>query len=462
MLNAVETVAQIHSGQLSATASTQQSLNTIAERDPSLNAFTDVCRERALNEAARVDERLQAGERLPLAGVTYAVKNLFDIESVVTRAGSKILRDNPPASSDAFLIRKLQQAGAILLGGLNMGEFAYDFTGENAHDGASLNPHNPGFMAGGSSGGSATAVASGMVHASLGSDTNGSIRVPSSFCGLFGLKPTFGRLSRSGSFPFVASLDHLGPLARSADDLALLFEALQGPDANDPAQIDQPRVNAYPLSAEGGFRLACVGGDYFEQQASPQAWDALQTVASALNCTASVSIPEIQRARSAAYLITNAEGSAFHRQRLQQRPEDFDPDTRDRFLAGNLMPYAWVHQAHRFRHWFRDQMAEIFSHTDIILAPSTPFAALPSGTKTVEINGQKLPARANIGLFTQPFSFLGLPIVNVPVWLEGYALPIGVQLIAAPWQEQKVLQLAARLQQEHFIHAPVAAFKPES
>src|SRR6202011_506931 len=166
-----------------------------------------------LKEADAVDGAVKAGAPPPLAGVPYAVKNLFDIAGVVTRAGSRINRDNPQATVDATAVAKLSRAGAVLLGALNMGEYAYDFTGENIHDGASRNPHDPTRMSGGSSGGSAVAVAGGMVPLALGSDTNGSIRVPASLCGLFGLKPTFGRLPRTGSFPFVASLDHLGPLA---------------------------------------------------------------------------------------------------------------------------------------------------------------------------------------------------------------------------------------------------------
>ena len=227
---------------------TEAAIARIEATNPRLGAFTDPTFARALAEAYAVDVAVAGGKAMPLAGVPYAVKNLFDIEGVVTRAGSKINRDNPPAKADAFLIQRMKSAGAVLLGGLNMGEYAYDFTGENAHDGRSLNPHDPTRMSGGSSGGSGTAVASGMVAASLGSDTNGSIRVPSSFCGLFGLKPTFGRLSRAGSFPFCASLDHLGPLARSALDLALLFDAVQGEDTGDPAQM--PAAYRWPRSGE--------------------------------------------------------------------------------------------------------------------------------------------------------------------------------------------------------------------
>src|SRR5208283_2091191 len=181
----------------------------------------------------------------PLAGAPFAVKNLYDIEGLPTRAGSKINRDRAPAESDAALVARLEAAGGILVGALNMGEYAYDFTGQNAHYGPSRNPHDLQHMTGGSSGGSAAAVGGGLVPIVLGSDTNGSIRVPSSFCGIFGLKPTYGRLSRAGAFPFVASLDHVGPFARSVGDLALAYDAMLGRDEADPAQAGMP---AAPIS----------------------------------------------------------------------------------------------------------------------------------------------------------------------------------------------------------------------
>ncbi|KMO09714.1 amidase, partial [Methylobacterium indicum] len=190
----------------------------------------------------------------PLAGVPFAVKNLFDVAGLPTRAGSRINRE----------VRRLEAAGAVLVGALNMGEYAYDFTGENAHDGPSRNPHDRTRMTGGSSGGSGGAVAAGMVPLALGSDTNGSIRVPSAFCGTFGLKPTFGRLSRAGSFPFVGSFDHLGPLARSVADLALSYDAMQGTDPDDPWQAPRAIEPIADALAQGAtsLRIAVAGG-YF-------------------------------------------------------------------------------------------------------------------------------------------------------------------------------------------------------
>ncbi|NQW54100.1 MAG: AtzE family amidohydrolase, partial [Rhodospirillales bacterium] len=234
---ATEIAGAVMSGKVKAAAVIDATLKRIEAAEPAINAFTDVVAERARKRAAEIDAGLHRG---PLLGVPFAVKNLFDISGLPTRAGSKINVDGPKAARDGALVRKLEAAGAILVGGLNMGEYAYDFTGENIHYGPSRNPHDPTRMSGGSSGGSGAAVAAGEVPLALGSDTNGSIRVPASLCGLFGLKPTYGRLSRAGSFPFVDSFDHLGPLARSAEDLALSFDAMQGWDSDDPVCTDRP------------------------------------------------------------------------------------------------------------------------------------------------------------------------------------------------------------------------------
>jgi len=295
---ASEIAAAVAAGTSSATSVVEGALTRIKARNPALNAFTAVTAERALAKARALDAARASGKPLgPLAGVPFAVKNLFDIAGLPTLAGSKINRDRAAAGADAPLIARLEAAGAVLVGALNMGEYAYDFTGENVHDGPSRNPHDTAHMTGGSSGGSGDAVAGGLVPLSLGSDTNGSIRVPSSFCGLFGLKPTYGRLSRARTFPFVASLDHLGPLARSAQDLALAYDAMQGHDPEDPVCADRPAEPVLPLLDRGvdGLRVAVAGG-YFKRGASPEVLDALGRIAKALGATREIEIPEAARA----------------------------------------------------------------------------------------------------------------------------------------------------------------------
>jgi aspartyl-tRNA(Asn)/glutamyl-tRNA(Gln) amidotransferase subunit A len=308
-------------------------------------------------------------------------------------------------------------------------------------------------MSGGSSGGSGSSVGGGLVPIALGSDTNGSIRVPSSFCGIFGLKPTYGRLSRARSFPFVASLDHLGPFARSTADLALAYDAMQGPDADDAACTTRPVEPVAPLLGQDipGLRVAIAGG-YFQNNVLPEAVEAMARVAKALSATTTVEIPEAARARAAAYVITTTEGASLHLDRLRKRPNDFDPAVRDRLIAGAMVPAALVDRAQKFRRWYRAQVLELFRTVDVILAPATPCVAPKLGQVTFMLGGVELPVRANIGIHTQPISFIGLPVVAVPVPLD--PMPIGVQIIAAPWREDIALRVAHALEKMGVAAAP--------
>ena len=432
--------ADIRAGRTTATEAVQTALDRIARHNAGLGAFTDVLAERALARAA-------AGPQGPLAGVPFAVKNLFDVARLPTRAGSAINRTLPPATADAPLIARMEAAGAILVGALNMGEYAYDFTGENVHDGNSRNPHDPTRMSGGSSGGSGAAVAGGLVPVALGSDTNGSIRVPASLCGIWGLKPTYGRLTRHGTFPFVSALDHLGPLARCVTDLALAYDAMQGPDPEDRVCANRPAEPAMPTLDQGaaGLRIAVAGG-YFQRGVFPEVLAALRSVAVALGVTREVDLPGAARARAAAYVITATEGAALHLDRLRTRAADFDPAVRDRLIAGALVPAVHVAQAQKVRRQFQADVHALFEDVDVILAPATPCSAPLLGQQTFELDGAVLPVRANLGVFTQPISFIGLPVVAVPVF--GAGMPVGVQVIAASWREAIALRVAYALERD--------------
>src|SRR5947209_7854717 len=297
-LSAAEIASAVQGGKVTALSFIEATLARIARHDPALNSFTEVTATRARGKARAIDSAIATGKNPgPLAGVPFAVKNLFDVQGLPTRAGSRINRELSPSARDATLIERLEAAGAVLVGALNMGEYAYDFTGENVHDGPSRNPHDRTRMTGGSSGGSAAAVAGGLVPLALGSDTNGSIRVPSSFCGIFGLKPTYGRLSRAHTFPFVASLDHVGPFARTTLDLALAYDAMQGYDADDPVCVDRGQEPATPHLSRGtkGLRIAVAGG-YFEKGPLPQPDEAVARVAKALGIKRQVEIPAAELA----------------------------------------------------------------------------------------------------------------------------------------------------------------------
>tara|TARA_R110000787_G_scaffold263946_2_gene369900 strand:+ start:3175 stop:4551 length:1377 start_codon:yes stop_codon:yes gene_type:complete len=438
----------VATGEVSAAAVTERTLDRIAVQDYAINAFTDVTAARARAEAAAVDQAVAAGQRLgPLAGVPFAVKNLFDLKGEVTRAGSKINRTNTPAKTDAELVQRLTDAGAVCIGALNMGEFAYDFTGENAHDGACRNPHDPKRMTGGSSSGSAAAVAAGFVPLSLGSDTNGSLRVPASLCGVYSLKPTYGRLPRGGTFPFVDSLDHVGPFARSVDDLARVYDVLQGPSKVDHACVwIHPEPVRQSLKENGEpLRIGVLRG-WFDANATDDALTRRDTAIAHFVAGGAkivdVVLDQAEAGRAAAYLITNAESSAFHLPTLRARAADYDPDTRDRFLAGALLPATWVQKAQRVRQWWLNQALQAFTDCDVLLAPATPCAATLIGQKILTLNGVERPLRPFLGLLSQPFSCIGLPVATAPVFSEG-AMPIGMQLIAPPWRENVALRAAA-------------------
>jgi len=452
--SAAEIARAVNDGALSAVEVIEQALLTIRMRDPVLNCFTAVTAQRAGARARAIDQDRSNNKRLgPLAGVPFAVKNLFDVEGLATLAGSKINRTRAPATRDAALIERLESAGAILVGALNMGEYAYDFTGENIHAGPSRNPHDVSRMTGGSSGGSGGAVAGRLVPLALASDTNGSIRVPASLCGLFGLKPTYGRLTRARTFPFVASLDHLGPLARTTEDLALAYDAMQGPDPEDPACAIRPTEPVAPLLGRGieGLTIAVAGG-YFRAGAGPEAFVAVDRVAAALGANQDIEIPEAARARAAAYVITATEGAALHLDRLRTQAHDFDSAVRDRLIAGAMVPAALVAKAQIFRRWYRARVLELFERVDAILAPATPCTAPAIGQTTFWLDGKELPVRANLGIYTQPISFIGLPVVAVPIGLA--PLPIGVQIIAAPWREDVALRIAYALERMGIAVAP--------
>jgi aspartyl-tRNA(Asn)/glutamyl-tRNA(Gln) amidotransferase subunit A len=448
-----EIVRQIAQGARSAASVLAETKALIQAKDPALNCFTGKTFERAEREAAAIDALRAQGKPLPpLAGVPYAVKNLFDVEGTVTLAGAKINAANPPAAADATIVARLSRAGAILVGALNMEELAYGFLTENHHYGITRNPRDSTRGAGGSSGGSAAAVGAGMIALSLGSDTSGSIRVPASLCGVFGLKPTYGRLPRSGAYPFVNSFDHVGPFANDVLGLALSYDAMQGPDSNDPAcaqRVLEPVAES--LALPRCTRIGILGG-WFRDWADPAARSAVQLAAAALDATQWIELKAAEVARAAAYIITGAEGGALHRPGLIEQYEDFGPASRARLVAGSLIPASWVVQAQRVRQEAYREAIALFDRFDLLLAAAAPSVAPRVGQETLEINGRSIPTKAGLGVLTQPISCIGLPVCTVPVWPdEGEtsaerALPVGVQLIGAPWREDLCLAAARTLE----------------
>ena len=454
-LGAAEMAAGVRAGRLSAVRLAEAALTRVERLNGRLGAFRVVLAERALAEAAAVDRAVHAGDDPgPLAGVPYGVKDLFDVADLPTAAGSKIGAEGPPARRDAVLVSRMRGAGAVMLGVQVMDEYAYGFTTQNAHFGTVANPRDLLRTAGGSSGGSAAAVAAGLGALALASDTNGSIRVPASFCGLFGLKPTFGRLPRTGSFPFVFDLDHLGPLARSVHDLALAYDALQGHDSGDPACADRAPEPAGLQFAPAPLRVGVLCG-WFHDMAGGAARDAVAAAAEVLGARARVELFGAEAVRSAAFLITAASGANLHRRNLAERPQDFDPATRGRLLAGALLPADAVIQAQRVRRRVYEEALALFGDFDLLLAPATPVPAPRHDEATIELGGAMVPARPNLGALTQPISAIGLPVLAAPVQTASN-LPIGVQLIAPPWREDLAFAAATRLEAAGLSRSEVA------
>ena len=455
--DAATIAAAVRNGDVSARAMAEAALGRIAGLDPTYNSFTQTTADRALAEADQLDAIVgEGGDPGPLAGVPFAVKNLFDVAGLTTLAGSKMYRDNPPATEDATAVTRLREAGAVLVGALNMSEFAYGYTNENTHYGPVRNPHDNARVSGGSSGGSGAAVAGGLVPLTLGSDTNGSIRLPAALCGVFGLKPTYGALSRAGTALFASSFDHIGPLARSVRDIALAYDAISGPDPADPVCHGGSATPLLDSLNEGidGLRIA-VAGDYFRENGTPDAFAAVDAVADALGASRRVTIPEARRARGAAFVITHCEGAVEHRYDLRDQLDEFDPTTRPGFLTGSLLPGNWYVRAQRFRSWYREQVRALFEDFELILAPATPFSASKIGQKSMMLDGLEVPVMANLGIYAQPLSFIGLPILCVPVHGIG-AMPHGVQIVAAPGNDALVLRAGAYLQAAGVCTAPVA------
>lgn len=442
MRTATAIAAAVRSGEVSAASVAARTLDAL--RGDGHLAVTRVLAERALADAAAVDARIARGEDAgPLAGVPYAVKDLFDVAGLPTTAGSAARAKGAAATADAAAVQRLHAAGAVLCATVNMDAFAYGFATVNADFGTTCNPHDPARLAGGSSGGSAAVVAAGLVPLALGSDTNGSVRVPASLCGLYGLRPARGDLPIEGTFPFAESFDEIGPFAADLGDLALVWEVLRGgallPSADAP-------------------RIARLGGRFREnaEQVQLAAIDAIALDAPLLD------LPDVARARSAAFVITAYEGGRLHRDALKADPFSYDPAVRDRLIAGALLPDALYERALAFRAEYVARIEALTADYDVLLAPSAPCVAPLIEQPTILIDGEPSPARANLGIHTQPITFTGLPVLAVPLKRPG-ALPLGLQLIGKRGGEGALLRLAAELEQGGLtgVTTPAQAFAGE-
>lgn len=434
MISALEQAAAVRAGRVRARDLAQAALDRLAA-DQHV-AVTRLLAARALDEADRVDAMLAAGQDPGvLAGVPYGVKDLFDVAGEVTTAGSAVRAQAAPASHDAEAVRRLRAAGAVLVATLNMDEFAYGFATINARHGTTRNPHDPARLAGGSSGGSAAVVAAGHLAFALGSDTNGSIRVPASLCGLYGLKPTHADLPLEGTFPFAHSFDDIGPFTGSLADMRAIWSVL----------------SARPDDAGGNVpRLAALGGRFAENRDPFQA----EAIARIVGEGPVLSFPDLARYRSAAFLITAYEGGALHRETLARAAMDYDPAVRDRLIAGSLLPATLYEAAQDLRATARDHVDAMMEEAgvDVMVAPGTPCVAPLIADPRIAIDGALVPARADLGIHTQPITFLGLPSLCVPLAREGQ-LPLGIQLIGRRFGETALFACAQMLEERGIVGA---------
>ncbi len=413
-----------------------QTLTRIKQANDRLCAITRLLPARTAADAARVQAALAGGsDGGGLAGVPFVVKDLFDVAGQVTTAGAVIRAQCAPAVRDAAVVQRLCDAGAVLVGTANMDEFAYGFATVNAHYGTTANPHDHRHLAGGSSGGSAAAVAAGLVPFALGSDTNGSIRVPAALCGVYGLRPTHGALPLEGVFPFVDALDVVGPFATSVADLRRVYEVMHG--------------HALRHCNVANLRIARLGG-WFQRNLDPELDAGIGALLTACNSTTHIQLPEAERARAAAFVLTAAEGGHRHRTALATHGDQFDPATRDRLFAGLQLPASAVADAQRFAQWFRAAMQQLWDNVDVLIAPAVPCVAPRIDQDTIVIDGLPVSARANLGIFTQPLGLAGCPVLAAPLPRPG-RLPLGVQLIAAPGREDRLFALAAQLDRDGLL-----------
>jgi aspartyl-tRNA(Asn)/glutamyl-tRNA(Gln) amidotransferase subunit A len=445
-LTLTATAGQIARREISSLALTRAFLARIGQHDPQINAFITVTPDLALRQAEAADRDLEAGNPAgPLHGLPLAVKDLYDTRGVKTTAGSRILADHVP-QVDGAVIQKLQEAGAIILGKLNMHEFAFGVTGVNPHYGTSQNPWGEDRLPGGSSSGSGAALAAGLCLGSLGSDTGGSIRIPASFCGVVGLKPTFGRVSVRGVIPLSWHLDHAGPMARRVEDVALLLGVIAGYDPLDPVSADVPVPDYRSGLANGvdGWRVALAEDDYFTQ-ADGEVLDAVQVAAGAFRELGArvdrVPFPGGRAARRANGVMLLGDAATFHADRLKERGGEFGPDILARLKEGAARPVGDYVEARRTQAEIRRQFEVFFESYDLLLTPATPVVAPPT------VGPDALEWARQLTRFTAPFNLTGLPALALPCGFTKEGLPVGLQLTGGPWKEAQVLQAAYAYEQ---------------
>jgi aspartyl-tRNA(Asn)/glutamyl-tRNA(Gln) amidotransferase subunit A len=449
--------ALIQRREVSPVEATRAVLERVQKYDCQLNSFITLLRDEALAEAQANEDEIRAGRyRGPLHGIPIAVKDLYYTKGIRTTAGSKVLLDFKPAY-DATVVTRLRDAGAILIGKLNMHEFARGATSASSLAGACRNPWDTLRVPGGSSGGSAAAVAAGLCFGALGSDTGGSIRIPSACCGIVGLKPTYGRVSRYGVFPLSWSLDHVGPMTRTVTDAALMLQVIAGHDRHDPTTRTAvvPDYRTALTAGIEGARLGIPQEFYFEQldsEVRDSVRAAIRTLERAGAQVEEVSLPLSKYAAAAGRIISLAEAAEIHERFLKTRAADYTPDVRAALLTGQLLLAKHYLKAQRLRSLIRQEMAAALRRVDALVTPTIPIPAPAIGQTTVNIGAEPADVAGALSRLTRPANLTGFPAISLPCGFTAGNLPIGLQLTGRPFAEATVVQLAYAYEQQTDWH----------
>jgi aspartyl-tRNA(Asn)/glutamyl-tRNA(Gln) amidotransferase subunit A len=445
-LTLAEASGRVARKEISPVELTRTALERIARLNPDLNAFITVLHGEAVAAASTAEREIMSGRwRGPLHGIPIALKDLCATKGVRTTSGSKLFQDHVP-TSDATVAARLAAAGTVLLGKLHMNEFAYGPDGDNMHYGRARNPWNLERITGGSSSGSGAAVAASLCLGALGTDTGGSIRIPASLCGITGIKPTYGRVSRHGITPLSWSLDHAGPMAKTVEDVALLLQVMAGHDAHDPGTAPRP-VPDYASSLNGDVRGLRIGvpQQYFYDALDPEVESAVRQALEVMKglgaSVRQVSWPSLRFATLTALTIVLAEASAFHEAWIRSRPQDYHPDIALLLKWGLLLPASAYLKAQRLRALMCREVAGLWREVDVLVTPATMLAAPRPGESPVRLGDRRLSMREALLRLMRPFNLTGLPAMSIPCGYTADGLPIGLQIAGKPFDETTILRV---------------------
>ena len=447
-----ELASRIRSGALSPVRLAEAYLHRIRTIEPTVNSFITVAEEECLTAAHAAERALDSGLDLgPLHGIPMAVKDLFHTAGMRTTFGTRIEANNVP-QTDATVVRMLREAGAIIIGKTNLNEFAVGVTGQNAHYGDSLNPWSTDRMSGGSSGGSATAVVAGECAGALGSDTGGSVRIPAALCGIVGLKPTYGRVSLHGVHPLCPSLDHVGIMARTVADAALLLSVIAGPDQLDPLSVAEPTSN-YLQALDNGIGLIRVGvpKEYIwqclDQEVAKHTRAALETLARLGADISEVSLPTLADSQGVSTIILATEALTTLGGIMDAHGALLDPRVRDRLEGSRSITTQDLDRARQSRQQLTRSMADALQRYDVLVMPTCPIPAPRTDATEVDVAGESLSVLSALTRLTRHANLTGLPALTLPCGFSTDGLPSGLQIIGRPWDEATVLRVANAYEQ---------------